>query len=76
VLVLTRKAGEKIVIGSNITLTVVAVDSNRVRIGIEAPDDIRILRAELEDGFKDSPPLPEKPRIKKLASRRELAGSC
>jgi carbon storage regulator CsrA len=74
-LVLTRKAGEKIIIGSEITVTVVALDSKRVRIGIEAPDHIRILRSELQDGFKDSPPLPEKPRVKKLGRGRELAGS-
>jgi carbon storage regulator CsrA len=74
-LVLTRKASEKIVIGSEITLTVVALDSKRVRIGIDAPEHIRILRSELEDGFKDSPLLPEKPRVNKLGRRRELAGS-
>jgi len=46
-LVLTRKPGEKVVIGNNdITLTVVEVKGNRVRIGIDAPDQVRILRAE------------------------------
>jgi carbon storage regulator CsrA len=46
-LVLTRKLGEKVVIGNGITITVVEVQGNRVRVGIEAPDDVRILRAEL-----------------------------
>jgi carbon storage regulator len=74
-LVLSRKLGEKIHIGSDIIITVVSVDSNRVRLGFEAPDDVRILRSELEDGFKSSPPLPDKPVVKTLTGR-ELAGSC
>ncbi len=46
-LVLSRKPGEKVVIGNSITLTVVEVTGNRVRVGIDAPDQVRILRAEL-----------------------------
>ena len=46
-LVLSRKPGEKVVIGGHITLTVVDVQGNRVRLGIDAPDDVRILRGEL-----------------------------
>jgi len=46
-LVLSRKLGEKVVIGDNITLTVVEIDGNRVRLGLEAPDQVRILRSEL-----------------------------
>jgi carbon storage regulator len=48
-LVLSRKSGEKIHIGSGITITVVAVCGNKVRIGIEASKDIPIFRAELND---------------------------
>jgi len=46
-LVLSRKIDQQIMIGDNITLTVVRVEGNRVRIGISAPRDIRILRGEL-----------------------------
>ena len=46
-LVLSRKIDQQIMIGDDITLTVVRVDGNRVRIGISAPRDIRILRGEL-----------------------------
>jgi carbon storage regulator CsrA len=46
-LVLSRKPGEKIVINNNITITVVGVIGNRVKIGIEAPDQVSILRGEL-----------------------------
>lgn len=53
-LVLSRKPGEKIVIGDAVTVTVLAVSGNTVRVGIEAPDDVRILRAELDDWQNDS----------------------
>ncbi len=46
-LVLTRKIGEKLVIGDNITVTVVQVNGNKVRLSIDAPSDVRILRGEL-----------------------------
>jgi carbon storage regulator len=53
-LVLTRKPGEKVTIGNAITLTVLDVSGNKVRVGIEAPDHIRILRAELGGWQHDS----------------------
>lgn len=46
-LVLSRKPLQSIMLGSNIKITVVKVERNQVRIGIEAPQDISILRAEL-----------------------------
>jgi len=46
-LVLSRKPGEKVVIGHGITLTVVEVRGDRVRLAFDAPDQVRILRAEL-----------------------------
>ncbi len=46
-LVLTRKPGEKIHIGNDIILTVLEVQGSRIRVGIDAPDDVRVLRAEL-----------------------------
>ena len=46
-LVLSRKSGEAIKIGNDITLTVVSVKGKRVRIGIEAPSDCRIVRDEM-----------------------------
>jgi carbon storage regulator len=46
-LVVTRKAGESIVIGDKIIITVVAVEGDRVRIGVEAPKEVTILRQEL-----------------------------
>lgn len=46
-LVLTRKLNEKIVINGNIVVTVVRIDKNQVRIGIEAPNSIPVYREEL-----------------------------
>jgi carbon storage regulator CsrA len=48
-LVLSRKPGEKLVIGEGITLTVLSVIGNRVRLGIDAPEDVRVLRSELAE---------------------------
>ena len=48
-LVLTRKPGESIHIGNNIVLTVLSLKSNQVRVGIQAPPDVRILRQELAE---------------------------
>ncbi|MEM9368019.1 MAG: carbon storage regulator [Planctomycetota bacterium] len=52
-LVLTRKPDEKILIGDDIQITIVKVRGNQVRIGINAPDEVRVMRGELE-------PKPEK----------------
>jgi carbon storage regulator len=46
-LVLSRKLLEGIVIGSDIRITVVKVDRNQVRLGIEAPSDVVVVREEL-----------------------------
>jgi carbon storage regulator len=46
-LILQRKAGESLVIGEDITVTVISVDGGRVRLAISAPKDTPILRSEL-----------------------------
>jgi carbon storage regulator len=46
-LVLSRKLGEKIVIGDSIVLTVVKIDRNQIRLGIEAPPEVAIYREEI-----------------------------
>ncbi|MHB0874954.1 MAG: carbon storage regulator CsrA [Anaerolineae bacterium] len=48
-LILTRRAGESIVIDKNIRVTVLAVDGERVKIGVDAPRDIPVVRQELLD---------------------------
>lgn len=46
-LVLSRKSGEKILIGENVTVTIVRIGPNTVRLGIDAPRDMNIVREEL-----------------------------
>ena len=48
-LVLSRKESEKIMLGDSIVLTIVRVSGDRVRLGIEAPSDMLILRKELDE---------------------------
>jgi carbon storage regulator len=52
-LVLSRKEMQTILIGENVTLHIVAIDGGRVRIGIDAPSDVKILRGELKSGTHD-----------------------
>ena len=47
-LILSRKERERIRLGDSIVLTVVQVSGDRVRIGVEAPSNVLILREELE----------------------------
>jgi carbon storage regulator len=51
-LVLSRKVGEKILIGDNISVTVVRVAPGVVRLGVEAPQNMSIVREEIKDGTK------------------------
>lgn len=46
-LVLTRKTQEEILIGDSIRISIVRIKGNTVRLGIEAPRDVRVVRAEL-----------------------------
>lgn len=46
-LILSRRIGEKLIIGENVTVTILAVKGNQVRIGIDAPRDVRVDREEV-----------------------------
>ena len=46
-LILTRRVGEKLVIGDNVTVAVLSVKGNQVRIGIDAPRDVSVNREEI-----------------------------
>ena len=65
-LILSRKVGEKIVIGEGITVVINRVAGDRVTIGLEAPPEVRILRGELRP-YDD--PLPG-------SRRAEIGATC
>lgn len=48
-LVLSRKVGERILIGENISVTVVRIAGGGVRLGVEAPPNMAVIRQELKD---------------------------
>ena len=53
-LVLSRKRGEVVTIGSGVTVTVLAVQGDRVKIGVTAPADVPVHRQELHERIKGS----------------------
>jgi len=61
-LVLTRKVQQQIKVGDNITITIIRVKGQSVRVGIEAPRDVKVMRAELSAGEP------------KVTTRNRLAG--
>ncbi len=51
-LILSRRVGETIMIGENITVTVLGVQGNQIRIGINAPGDVSVHREEIYNRIK------------------------
>jgi carbon storage regulator len=62
-LVLSRKQGEAIHVGNHITITVLGVRGGTVKLGIEAPANVRILRGELPNWAEDLPTGNEQPSL-------------
>ena len=54
-LVLSRKSTESIHIGDSVVVTVLEIRGNKVRIGIDAPKEIHVLRSELQDVISKPP---------------------
>ncbi len=54
-LVLSRKVGEQLMIGDDVTVTVLSVRGNQVRIGVTAPKEVPVLREELIDNASEKP---------------------
>jgi carbon storage regulator len=67
-LILTRKVGEVIRIGDDVTIRVLEVRGSQVRLGVDAPADVRIFREEvyrqLNDGKPEAAAEPDAPRSK------------
>lgn len=58
-LVLSRKVSERVLVGDNVVVTIVRIGPNTVRLGIEAPKDMNIVREELTDtNPKEPEPCP------------------
>ena len=51
-LILSRRVGERVVIGEDISITVLRVKGNQVRLGVEAPKNIAVQREEVSDRSK------------------------
>ena len=74
-LVLTRKVNESIVIGDNVTVTVVEIHGNRVRLGIQAPTEVPVHRSEVyaavNTGGANPPPPPDMVSVVPKGKRRK-----
>lgn len=71
-LILTRRVGETVMIGDDVTITVLGVKGNQVRVGINAPKNVAVHREEIYERIKreqqpdrdetpDTPGAPQKP---------------
>jgi carbon storage regulator len=74
-LVLSRKEGERLVIGEDITLVISKIEGNRVSIGIEAPRDVKIMRSELTTESTTSPKIHSEKSGTRVQGLREFAGA-
>ncbi len=53
-LVLSRRVGERLIIGNDIVVTIIDVRSDGVRVGIDAPRSVRVTRAEIFEAVEES----------------------
>ena len=71
-LVLSRKINETLVIGENIRVTVLGIEGEQVRIGIEAPREIRVLRQEIFDAIQEANRQAARAGVTELTGLAEL----
>ncbi|MBK9131202.1 MAG: carbon storage regulator CsrA [Gammaproteobacteria bacterium] len=58
-LILTRRVGETLVIGDDVTVTVLSVRGNQVRIGVNAPKDVTVHREEIYQRIQQEKDIPQ-----------------
>ena len=66
-LILSRRESECIHLGDDIVVTIVRVSGDKVRIGVQAPSHVKILRTELELDWEVQPPIAEQSPIRRAA---------
>ena len=70
-LVITRKSGERICLGDEITITVMEISGSSVRIGIEAPAEVPIYRHEIWAAIKEENRAAARAEVGRLPSSRK-----
>jgi carbon storage regulator len=76
VLILTRKVGETVMIGNDVSITVLRVKGNQVRLGVDAPKDVSVQRQEIferiasGDGKGEATSPPPEPTDNEMAADR------
>ena len=66
-LILSRRESECIHLGDDIIVTIVRVSGDKVRIGVQAPPHIRVLRTELEANWQEPTPVQEQSPVRRAA---------
>jgi carbon storage regulator len=66
-LILTRKVNEEIIINSNIRVKIISIADNQIKIGIDAPSNVELLRGELYEKVKEAAIEASKLSIEKTA---------
>jgi len=66
-LILTRRVGEKLIIGEDVTVTILSLKGNQIRIGIDAPREIKVHRQEVYERIRK-----EREKLSVVSSRGGL----